>query len=117
MKSGKLAAALAVGWLLMITPAIGHAQVVPGVFCSNSFNPDFASGGPGFTPQVLGCTAIDGGVQSINACITEGNYVLGCAVNAFACQPSGPTKALVSPGSHRNLKDCACSNFISPLFN
>jgi hypothetical protein len=117
MSPGKLATFAAVGWLLMMSPAIARAQTVPGAFCCTSFNQNYGTSNPGFTPQALGCTAIDGGVNSVNACLYAKEVVLGCAENAFACTPSPARFTSAGPKSRTTLKDCACSGFISQPFN
>lgn len=50
-----------------------------------------------FTPQVLGCKAIDASPKSISSCT---GVVLGCAEGPFLCGPS-----TLYPG----LSDCFCS--------
>ncbi len=51
-----------------------------------------------FSPQVLGCKAIDGSPKSIIACT---GVVLGCAEGAFLCQPD--------TGNYPGLLDCFCN--------
>lgn len=59
-----------------------------------------------FSPQVLGCKAIDGSPKSISACT---GVVLGCAEGSFLCQPD--------TGNYPGLLDCLCNNraFITPF--
>jgi hypothetical protein len=70
--------------------------------CCASFNnaPKMAAiaVGPGpANPQVLGCTAIDGSVKSINNC---SGVVFGCSEGPYLCQPST---------SYPGQMDCFCS--------
>ncbi len=51
-----------------------------------------------FSPQVLGCKAIDGSPKSIISCT---GVVLGCAEGAFLCQPN--------TGNYPGLLDCLCN--------
>ncbi|HZY59273.1 MAG TPA: hypothetical protein VFE56_05890 [Candidatus Binataceae bacterium] len=70
------------------------------VMCCSSLNSGGTTTASGFTPQALGCIALDGSLKSINSC---GAIVLGCAESGFSCVPSQ-----TSAGK----KDCSCGPLI-----
>ncbi len=122
MKMGRLAALAAVGLLFTMSWTIAHAAQNgdDAVFCCTSINPDLSSGNPGFTAQMLGCTALDGSTASINSCGRAGKYVLGCGESGFACvpsQPCAPGAMACSPAVTAAAKDCACAFFLNSPFN
>lgn len=122
MKLGRLAALAVIGLLLTMiwTTARADQSGDDAVFCCTSINPDLDSGNPGFTAQMLGCTALDGSPASINSCGRAGKFVLGCADAGFACVPSQPCAAgalACTAAASPATKDCACALFLNEPFN